>query len=157
MLVIYNLANYGVRQLMSWLYTRYRIEAAALENDKSIHQDFKKRSRLSEERAVLEVLSKRPSRKLDLEVMISNVEFILLAGATTFILSEFDSRLDYATLSKIGIVALSVLVIRVLGYNGHRQLSIFGRSIFSVFLLGSVMNIALGVGAGLLFASIVNG
>lgn len=153
--VIYNLINYvGTRSLVKWLYERYRKEVASLESDDKIHDVFKEKSHLSEERAILEIISKRRSHKFDLSIVISNIEFILISGATFLVINHSGLVFEYDALSKIGIVVLSWFGIKVLGYHGHWQQPIFGRSIFSVFLLGSIINISLAFFAGWLLAAI---
>jgi hypothetical protein len=61
--VIYNLINYVlVKPLLTMLYGKYKNEAAALENSSSISEAFIKNSGISEERAILEILSHRQYR-----------------------------------------------------------------------------------------------
>ena len=137
LITIYNLINYfGTRELVKWLYERYRKEAAELANSDSLPADVKTKAHLENERAILEVLSKRRSHKFDLSLLISNIEFVLIAGSTFIVIHNAGSIFCYGSLSKIGLVILSWFGIKVLGYHGHWQQPIFGRSIFSVFLLG---------------------
>ena len=155
-LAIYNLANYYlIEPLINLLYRKYKNEAAALENSDNINKDFIQKSGLSEERSTLEILIQRRQKSFDLNLLISNIEFILLAGSTVLILENFENQLNYTSLSKIAIVALSWLGIKILGNYSQWQKPIFGKSIFSVFLLGFIINISLGFIAGLLLAGLI--
>jgi len=151
----YNIVNYvGMRKLMRWLYGRYKNEAAALENDSSIHETFKVKSGLREERAVLEILSRRRSHLFDLSLVVSNIEFILITGSTVLILNSQNGLVNISSLTGIALVVLSWMGIKVLGYGGHWQQPIFGRSVFSVFLIGTLINVTLGFFAGWLLSGI---
>ena len=155
-LAIYNLANYYlIGPFTNFLLRKYKNEAAALENSDNINKDFIQKSGLSEERSMMEILIQRHQKSFDLHLLISNVEFILLAGTTVLVLKDFDSKLNYASLSKIAIVTFAWLIIKILGNYGQWRKPIFGRSIFSVFLLSSITSISLGFIAGLLLAGLV--
>lgn len=136
-LTIYNLVNYlGVRQLTQWLLVRYKNEAGELE--------------LQKERALIEIMVKRQTKPFDLTILVSNLEFILIAGTTLLVLNNSEGGLSYNNLSKIGLVALAWLAIKTLGYRNQWQLPIFGASLFLVFLLVAIINILAGFGGGLL-------
>lgn len=149
----YNIVNYvGTRKLTRWLYGRYKNEAAALENDSSIHEKFKEKSGLRGERAVLEILSKRRSHLFDLSLVEGNIEFILITGSTVLILDLQNGLLNVSSLTGIALVVFFWVGIKVFAHGGQWHQPIFGRSIFSVFLIGTLMNVTLGFFAGWLLS-----
>jgi hypothetical protein len=154
--VIYNLINYVlVKPLLTMLYGKYKTEAAALENSSSIPEAFIKNSGISEERAILEILSHRRNKKFDLNLVIANIEFALIAGSTFVILNKFGDKIDYDFLSRIAFIVLAWMGIKVIGNYGQWKRPIFGRSTFYVFLIGTTANIIVGILAGWILAGII--
>lgn len=153
--VIYNHINYFVTgKLLRFLYIKYRNEAAMLENSGELDSKIIEKSGLSKERAVLEVSTHRHGAKFSLRSVVANLEFIFVAAITFAALQSSSNLTMYDIGYKIGIVVLAWLGIKVIGNYGQWQQPIFGRSLFYVFLFGTIFNVTLGILAGWLLANI---
>ena len=154
--VIYTIINYTLlKPLVAMLTKQLRDEAARIESEQSIHEDFIKNSKVSEERAILEIETLRSAKKFDISIILAEVEFILITILTFVALNGQDDKFSLSSVSRIFIFSISWLAVKTFGNFGQWKFPNFGRSIFDIYLITSVINIMLGIVAGWILAGII--